>query len=364
MLRIIFISLMFLHGLIHLLGFIKSINPEKISQLTQNISKPFGLLWLLATILFCISISLYVFKNDLWLLTGLLSIILSQILIFYSWNDAKFGSIPNLIILIVLILSWTTYNFESSFRKDVKENFEKQKNLKSEILTEADLTHLPIPVQKYLHYVGAVNKPKVKNFRIIFNGQMRARGQNFFDFVSEQYNFFDEPTRLFYMTGKLFGMEVPGYHRYINCKASMDIRLFGLISVIKKDGETMNKAETVTLFNDMCLLAPATLIDKKIKWETIDSTKVKAYFTNQDITISATLYFDNDGRLTNFSSFDRTDISDMEQYEWTTPVYEYSNFGNRKVISKGDAIWHYPNENFVYGKFELKSIEYNIDEVK
>jgi hypothetical protein len=35
--------------------------------------------------------------------------------------------------------------------------------------------------------------------------------------------------------------------------------------VVDISGDMMFKAETVTFFNDMCFLAPATLIDKRIE---------------------------------------------------------------------------------------------------
>ena len=58
----------------------------------------------------------------------------------------------------------------------------------------------------------------------------------------------------------MFGLPVLGYHDYQNAKANMDIRLLGLYAVVKAKGDEMNKAETVTVFNDMF---PATLIDKE-----------------------------------------------------------------------------------------------------
>jgi len=122
----------------------------------------------------------------------------------------------------------------------------------------------------------------------------------------------------------------------------------------------MNKTETVTLFNDMCLMVPATLIDKRIKWEPIDSLTTKAVFTNRGISISAMLYFNEAGQLINFTSDDRTAISDMKQYRFSTPVAGYENINGINVMFGGEAIWHYPDGEFVYGKFKLKSIQYNI----
>ncbi|MBK8953410.1 MAG: hypothetical protein IPM85_15270 [Chitinophagaceae bacterium] len=58
----------------------------------------------------------------------------------------------------------------------------------------------------------------------------------------------------------------------------MDIRLFSLFRVQYQHGPEMDTAETVTMLNDMCCMAPATLIDKRITWEQADSHKAKAIF--------------------------------------------------------------------------------------
>ena len=136
----------------------------------------------------------------------------------------------------------------------------------------------------------------------------------------------------------------------------MDIRLFGLFSIVKKSGDFMDKAETVTLFNDMCLLAPATLIDKRIQWELINDTLVKATFTNKKISIKATLYFNHRGQLVNFISSDR----DINQYPFLTPVSEYKIINGYNLMSKAEAVWDCTDGKFTYGKFVLKEIEYNI----
>jgi hypothetical protein len=287
---------------------------------------------------------------------GLAAVIISQILIFTVWQDAKFGTIANVIILVVAILSYGTYHFEKSYQNDVKENLQRTNILKTDLLTETDLLHLPESVQHYLRYAGVINKPKLKNARIVFEGQMREKGKDFFPFTCEQYNFFDKPTRLFFMKATIKGFTVPGYHRYSNATALMDIRLFGLFPVVQKSGKDMDKAETVTLFNDMCLMAPATLIDKRITWQAIDSNSAKATFTNHGITISAILYFNEQDQLVNFISNDR----DVNHYPFSTPVSNYKNINGINIMTYGETVWHYPDGKFVYGKFNLKDVEYNV----
>jgi hypothetical protein len=361
--KIIFALIAVIHGLIHLMGFAKAFGYGNLTQLTAEISKPIGILWLATAVLFIVTTVLFLSRKDEWSMVGMIAVIISQILIFTVWQDAKFGTLVNLIILVVAVLSLGISNFENSYQQDVRANLKRIKVLPTEMLTEADLKALPEPVQRYLKYAGVVNKPKVKNVRITFNGKMRDKSKDYFPFTSQQYNFFDEPTRLFFMKGKMLGITVPGYHRYSNAQATMDIKLFGLFSIVHQSGEIMNKAETVTLFNDMCMLAPATLIDRRIQWQAMDDHSTKATFSNHGITITATLYFNEQGQLIDFLSNDRTAISDMKQYPFSTPISDYQNIHGINVMTRGDAIWHYPDGEFTYGKFVLKDIEYNSDKL-
>ena len=364
MLKYLFAFILLIHGLIHFMGFAKAYNYGNVTQLTKDISKPNGLLWLLTAILFVVATLLFLFKKESWPYIVIVTAIISQILIIAVWKDAKFGSILNIIILFVAIASWATFHFEKEFKADVKRHIAETNFSNIDLLTEADIASLPAPIQKYIRYTGAINKPKVKNVKIVFDGEMRDKGKDFFKFNSLQYNFFDSPARLFFMKAKMYGITVPGYHCYQNERATMQIKLLGLFSVVNIKGTEMNKAETVTVFNDMCLMAPASLIDKRIEWTTIDSLSAKAIFKNGVNKITAILYFNEQGQLVNFTSDDRYAIGDMKQYRFSTPVKEYEQMDGKNIWKYGETVWHYPDGEFVYGKFTLKSIEYNVTEFK
>lgn len=354
--------LLIAHGVIHLLGFVKAYGLANVTAIKSNLSKGAGLLWLLTGLLLMVTALLLFTGMERWWITAIIAVLLSQLLIFTVWKEAKFGTIGNVIILIAALLSMGSQLFENGFKKDVQERLQSSPPASTETMTEADLQDLPDPVQRYLKYAGVLHRPKVRNARIVFDGEMRGKGKEYFPFTSVQYNFFDDPARLFFMQATMSGLSVYGYHRYAAGTATMTIRLFGIYPVLYKKGDTMNKAETVTLFNDMCLLAPATLIDKRISWTTLDKNMVKGTFTNGRITVSAVLYFREDGQLVNFVSGDRTDVSVMKQYPWSTPVSNYKLMNGINVMTYGEAIWHYPDGQFTYGKFNLRSIAYNVAE--
>ncbi len=361
MLKYIFAFLLFAHGLIHLMGFAKAFGYGNITQLTREISKPTGVLWFITALLFSVTAILFLLKKESWPYVAFFAVVISQILIVTVWKEAKFGTIANIIVAVVAITAWSSQQFEATFIKDVKSDLLKSSTIQTDLLTEADIQSLPSLVQKYIRYSGAVNKPKVKNMKIVFDGEMREKGKDYFKFTSVQYNFFDDPARLFFMKAKIAGAPVPGYHCYQNGSATMQIKLLGIFNVVNIRGLIMNKAETVTVFNDMCLMAPAALIDKRIEWTIIDSLSAKATFTNGVNRIAATLYFNELGQLINFISDDRYAV-DSKQYRFSTPVKNYVEKDGRKIMSYGETIWHYPDGEFVYGKFTLKEILYNVTE--
>jgi hypothetical protein len=358
MLRFLFIALLLLHGMIHVMGFAKAFDYGNITQLQKEISKPLGVLWLTTALLFIAAAVMY-FTKTAWWQPGLAAVVLSQILIMTAWQDAKFGTLANVIIAIVLVLAFSAWRFERGYQQDVQAGIDRTKSLHISLLTEADIRHLPAPVQRYLRYAGVLNKPKVHEMRVVFDGEMREKGKDWFSFTSEQYNFFDLPTRLFFMKAKMFGVTVPGYHAYKNGQASMQIKLFGLFPIVNIQDGSLNKAETVTLFNDMCLMAPGSLISPAIQWDSIDDRSVKATFTVNDISISAVLYFNDQDQLINFISDDRYALPDKKQYRFSTPVGSYQNFHGYNIMSYGETVWHYPDGPFTYGKFVLKDIVYN-----
>jgi hypothetical protein len=253
---------------------------------------------------------------------------------------------------------------KKKYLKEVRLRFQSEKPVTTEILTENDMQHLPEPVKKYIRIAGFVGKEKISNVFLKASGQIRSSEKSgWMQFTSEQYNFFENPFRAFYIRAVKMGVPAVGLHLYKNEAATMVIKLLNLFKVVDAKGSEMNQAETVTVLNDMCFMAPGSLIDKNITWETMDAGQVKATFTNGQITISAILTFDEEGKLMNFLSFDRFETSDGKIYinnPWETPVTEYRKIGDYYLPSKADVIYKRPEGDFCYLEFRLQEIKYNV----
>lgn len=79
------------------------------------------------------------------------------------------------------------------------------------------------------------------------------------------------------------------FHRLIDGDATMQVKIFGAYSMVDARGPEMDRGESVTLFNDMCLLAPGTLVGPVITWEPVDASSARARFRHGQHTITATL---------------------------------------------------------------------------
>jgi hypothetical protein len=362
--RYLLALILIIHGLIHLLGFAKAFGHAELPQITEHISKSLGLLWLFTTLIFLLSAISFILDKNLWWTSGLIAMVLSQMLIFLTWESSKFGSIANIIILLSCLVGYATYHFKDLYHHDILQMLTNDTELSEETLTDRDLEDLPLPVQKYIRLSGSIGKPKVRNFKIIFHGKIRKNREGpWMEFISEQYNSIDQNKRLFFMDAVMHKMPVSGYHQFQNGKASMDIRLFSFLTVQKQEGSEMDISETVTFFQDMCGMVPASLIDPRISWPKTEGNRVLAEFKMNDRTISAWLHFNEKGELIDFVSEDRYAYQDdgtLKRFRWSTPLNRYREVNGHHLATYAEAIYRYPEGDFCYGIFELKSVEINL----
>jgi len=271
----------------------------------------------------------------------------------------------NSLILTITMITLTACNSSTKmFQLKKTEEFAKQPLQAETLLSEQETTNLPNCVKKYLAYTGAIGKSKPQNVFIEFDADMyRKPGDKPMKSHSVQYNFYGKYSRLFLMKASKMGIPFRAMHLYRNNQASFQVKIADLFKVVDISGEELTKAETVTLLNDMCVFAPGSVIDNRLTWDEIDSLSTKVTLTSGKFVVSAILYFSESGELINFISDDRYALQDdgtMKQVRWETPISEYKEFEGRKIPTLGKAIWKYPEGDFTYGVFKLRSIKYNV----
>jgi hypothetical protein len=119
--RIAFTLLVGLHGLLHLLGAVKGFGWAELPQLRTPISPINGGLWLAAAILLASVAISFALHMHWWWWLGLPGVVLSQVLIGQAWQDARFGTLANLVIAVPLVLAALDArpsSFRSRFARD------------------------------------------------------------------------------------------------------------------------------------------------------------------------------------------------------------------------------------------------------
>lgn len=363
----LFAGLLLIHGLIHLMGFAKAFGYAELPQLTQPISRVQGIIWLAAAALFLAALAALFVSPRQWWWIGVIALLVSQAAIIPSWADAKFGTLANVLVLAAVVFGFFSQgplSLRAAFEKDVAAGLSRAQP--QPILVETDLEALPAALRAYLLRVGAVGQPRVQNFHATFHGRIRSGPDApWMTFSGEQYNFYDQPSRFFFMNAWMRGLPVEGFHRYVGPSATMRIKVASLFPMVDAEGPELTTAETVTLFNDMCVFAPATLVDPRIEWTEIDALHLVGRFTHESIGVEATLTFNDAGELVDFVSDDRLmgspDGSSFARVRWSTPLRQYKSFGSVTLSSAGVGRWHRRGaEAYDYIEIFTTGIKYNL----
>lgn len=368
--KYVFSIVLAIHGLIHLIGFAKAFSLANVPSIHVDVSRPAGVVWLIAAIMFVVTAVLVVTSSSSWWIVGTLAIIPSQVLIIQTWSDSKYGTIVNCVIFIPLLISMLSvapWSFARRFESDAATSSQlavQSVSLTNEPLTENDIQFLPDIVQRYLRFTGSIGKPRVWNYRVSMKGRLRSDPMSdWMEMSVQQHSFVNPNARHFLVNASMYGIPADAYHCFMASSATFTVKVANLFTTVSASGPEMNQSETVTLLNDMFLLAPATLVDSTISWKTIDSLTVQATFTHAGNSVQAIVTFDADGKLRNFISEDRYRTIDGVSYErlrWSTPVHEWRTFEGRKIAARASASWSLPSGDFPYAEFDVYDVTYNV----
>lgn len=254
------------------------------------------------------------------------------------------------------------WGLRAEYRRRAADALRDAEGPSGEVVTDADLVRLPPAVATYVRRSGAVGRPHVRAFRAVVRGRIRSGPTApWMPFTGEQVNTYgDPPQRLFRITARMRGLPVDVLHVHDGRHATMRVRLASLVQVVAAAGPEMDQAEAVTLLNDLCVLAPAALVDQDLAWEELDAHHVRMTWTAASHRVSAVLVLDDVADLVDVESGDRLRASpdgrSFERQAWSTPLAGYRWFGGRRLAAEGEARWHPPEGGFTY-------IELHVDDV-
>lgn len=362
--RLVLAAGVLVHAAIHLLGVAAGFGLAAVPGLAVAVDRTAGVVWLLAALGMLATAAVLVTTPRRWWLVGVPAVVVSQLAIVSAWPDSSAGTIPNALLLagaVHGIAADGPWGLRARFRRLVAEHVADHPT--EDVLTEQDLAPLPPPVVRYVRRSGAVGRPRVRDLRARWVGRIRATPEDgWMSFTAVQHNTVDEPARFFLMDARKGGLPVDVLHDYRGATATMEGRLLSLLPIVHASGPEMDRGETVTVLNDLCLLAPGALADPRIRWEAVDDRTARATCTVGSVTVGATLVFDDDDRLVDFVSDDRFAMTGdgYAAWRWSTPVSRYHDVRGRHVFRRGEGRWHPPDlPPYTYFEGELLDLELN-----
>ncbi|GIG27218.1 DUF6544 family protein [Cellulomonas denverensis] len=352
--------LIVLHGLVHLTGTAAGLGWGDTGLVVSPVA---GWAWLVVCLLTVAAGIGFIAGRRRWWWLGAPAAAGSLALLAGHWPESAVGLVPDVVLLAAVAHSWwrsSPRSLPGRYRRGVAAT--PVPVPARGVVTEADLAGLPAPVAGWLRRTGAVGRPRVTRVRATLRGRIRGGpDEPWMTFTGEQVNTYGpRPTRHFLLDATRAGLPIDVLHVLTDGRALMTARLLSVIPVVDAAGPAMDLSEAVTLFDDLCLLAPAALIDAPVTWQPIDDRRVRATYRTGGQEVGAVLEFDESGDLRNLTSDDRLRAEPDGSFtpmRWDTPVHDFRDTGGRRLPGTAGARWHAPAGTFSYAELTILAVE-------
>lgn len=175
-------ALLALHAAIHFLGFLKWSKLATLAQLSGRTLVPlsaagdrvFALLWLIALVALLAAAALRVIKHDSWWTLALGGALLSQCLVIFSWPDAKFGTIANMLILVPVLIAAAHARFSGQIDSEIRTLLAESSSSPPAVVERSELQDLPVRVRWWLEASGIVGRERIRTVRLKQRGELRT----------------------------------------------------------------------------------------------------------------------------------------------------------------------------------------------
>lgn len=355
--HIVFFFLLIAHGAIHLLPFLKNIENADQKELIEKTKKS-KKYWGLAGIFLCVGALLFLVELKLWILFVLFGIALSQTLIIFHWKQAKFGTILNFIVALVLLVSIWDIFLLIQVRK-TSEHFAKSASDRKIIVANSSIENLPYPVQKWLKNSGVVGKQDISVDCIKQKGRLRTEPNGkWYRFEALQWISPVQPEFIWFAKVSLFaGLFLRGIDKLENGQGSMEIRFLSVFPIKNVTGKEINQGASLRFLGEI-LWNPSASVEPFIEWENIDSITSKAKLRNSDMEVNGIFKFDSRGFPISFYAkryFEKENKFVLRDWLVEIDSSSYKSFDGIKVPTKLKVMWVLPEGSFEW--LEVDEVE-------
>lgn len=357
------LAILVVHGLIHAMGFLHAFQIVEMDEFNQNISEPISVVWPMLALLF-LSLVIFITSNkDWWWMPAIITIIPSQLLIFQSWQDAKFGTIVNVILLIATCLQYAVWNFNRQTSKEICTSLSMSKSSEKTIITEQMISTLPFPVQNWLSRIGVIGRETITNVYVKQTGQMKLKpGQkNWYNVEAEQHITIEQPAFLWKVKMSILPLlNVFGRDLFVNGEGSIKMNLAAILPIVKQaNNEKINESALQRFLLELPWY-PTMALHPNLVWESNSNNSATATLSYHGVTGSATYFFDDEGDLIKCSAFRYKDNDEnAKRLECIGEVKKINSVDGIKIPVQMDVSWMLDSGKFTWYKITIQDLAYN-----
>lgn len=357
-----FLIVLFIHAVAHLPGFLKAFHFTDNLQLSTYVPRSLGMLWLFCALLFLVVFALFFLNKSWWPFFAVAAVILSQTLIMMSWQEAKYGTILNIIVLLVSVPALGHYHFEKMTEREAKSIVENIPKEPVEPITTENFAHLPQIVQKWLVNSGMEGKSDIVSVRLKQKGEMKTKPDSkWMPFTAKQYYDVKNPAFVWTTEVSLFpGIQLAGRDKFMNGEGEMQIKLLSLVNVVEEGkNERVNTGTMLRFLGEICWF-PAAALNNYIQWEEVGATSAKATFVYNDEEVSGIFTFSQAGEFVSFEA-ERYYGGGQEagKETWFIEAESYKEFEGVIIPAVCRVTWKLPEGDFNWLNLEITELEYN-----
>lgn len=269
------------------------------------------------------------------------------------------------IVVLIVIVGFVRYSFTSN---RVAQDMLNAAQPQAPVVTSAMLDGLPAPVQRYMQVSGVVGRPVAKSARLRQTGRIRATADAaWMPLRAEQIYSVNPPAFLWSAQATVAGLPAMRVRdTYTAGHGHMFATVAGLVPVMDMRGPEMDQGSLMRLLNEM-MWFPSAYLSANVTWQAVDDNRAQVTLTDGDLAVTATMTFDDQGRVTNFLADRYRDNGDgtATLMPWSTPISEYRVYPSGLLLpSRGTGVWHLPSgEELIYVELEILDVEENPAEI-
>ncbi len=354
-----------MHGLIHIMGMVKEwgfglssqLNSKKLFVISPKLA---GFLWLLVCMVLLLSAVLLLVRKDWYWIPLIFSITISQFLIITYWHDAKWGSVLNIILLILIAFAAASFFFNRMARKEAAHAVSNS-NVEGISISSDMLQELPPVVQRWITNTQMVGNEFGSIVRLVQTGRMKTEpGGQGMSFDAEQTTTLDPPAFVWNARIHSF-VDIAGRDKFENGQGNMLIKAASLIPIADAHGKEIDQGSMLRFMAEM-IWYPQAAFNDYLDWEEIDRNHARVTMSYGDITASGVYTFNDDGFPIAFEAPRYREVKGKYSLEtWSIRISEYRYFNGIPIGAHSEVTWRLKEGDFTWLILDIQTIEYSED---